>query len=407
VPGVGSEWFWWSLKGQQKPSYMQFMRENYKARDTYAGFAEELTGTFYNPGKWADLFRHAGAKYVVISAKHHDGFCMWPSPYSHHWNSLTSGPARDVVGDFFVGMKEKPGLNVGVFYSLYEWFNPIYSMDKNTGFKHAFYPATKAIPELKDLVERYTPDLIWASGDWEAPHTYWNSTLFLAWLYNNSPVKDKVVVNDRWGDGTSCKHGGYLTCVDRFNPRVLQTRKWENVITMDRLSWGHRRNAHAWDFLETRELVRTLAETISCGGNLLINIGITADGMINPIYEDRLMDFGNWIKINGEAVYGTTPWRFQNDTVTPDIWYTSKKDGGPGSPTSVYALVLVYPLGGTIELFSPITTPNTEVFLLGHDKLGWKPSAGPSGIVINMPPLQALNGPPIGWVLRMTNLANA
>jgi alpha-L-fucosidase len=67
-------------------------------------------------------------------------------------------------------------------------------------------------------VERYNPDVIWSAGDWEAPDTYWNSTSFLAWLYNESPVAANVVVNDRWGDGTACKHGGFLNCVDRYNP---------------------------------------------------------------------------------------------------------------------------------------------------------------------------------------------
>lgn len=76
------------------------------------------------------------------------------------------------------------------------------------------------MPQMHEIVERYRPEVVWSDGDWEAPYTYWNSTEFLAWLYNKSPVKDVVVVNDRWGSGCACHHGGYYTCSDRFEPRM-------------------------------------------------------------------------------------------------------------------------------------------------------------------------------------------
>ncbi len=94
----------------------------------------------------------------------------------------------------------------------------------------------------------YRPDLIWSDGD-AGPVEYWDSTGFLAWLYNDSPVREKVVVNDRWGAGTACKHGGYLNCADRYNPGKKQTRKWENAMTLDRQSWGNRKDANIEDFL--------------------------------------------------------------------------------------------------------------------------------------------------------------
>jgi alpha-L-fucosidase len=80
-----------------------------------------------------------------------DGYCMWPSPYSQHWNSVDSGPNRDVVGDFIFGIRQNSGMKAGVQYSLQEWFNPLYNLDKSTNFSTSFYPATKVIPELKDL----------------------------------------------------------------------------------------------------------------------------------------------------------------------------------------------------------------------------------------------------------------
>ena len=114
----------------------------------------------------------------------------------------------------------------------------------------------------------YKPEVIWSDGHWEASDVYWNSTEFLAWLYNDSPVKDTIVVNDRWGIGCDCKHGGYYSCADRYNPGVLQPRKWENAMTLDKTSWGFRRDAQLADYLTADELIVTLAETISCGGTV-------------------------------------------------------------------------------------------------------------------------------------------
>ncbi|RTG90922.1 alpha-L-fucosidase [Schistosoma bovis] len=96
------------------------------------------------------------------------------------------------------------------------------------------------MPELYDLVLRYKPEVIWSDGD-AGPDTYWNSTQFLAWLYNESPVKDTVVTNDRWGNGCPCKHGGYYSCDDRYHPGKLVRHKWENCMTLDCCSWGFRR----------------------------------------------------------------------------------------------------------------------------------------------------------------------
>ena len=112
------------------------------------------------------------------------------------------------------------GLTMGFYHSLYEWFNPRYLADKKNNFTTTDFVDHKVLPELKELVELYKPDILWSDGDWEAPDTYWNSTNFLAWLYNDSPVKDTIVVNDRWGAGIPCKHGDFYTCTDRYNPGI-------------------------------------------------------------------------------------------------------------------------------------------------------------------------------------------
>lgn len=126
-------------------------------------------------------------------------------------------------------------------------------------------------------MERYEPEIIWSDGDDSAPDAYWDApTNFLAWLANESPVKDSVLWNDRWGKGDMCTHGQYYTCADRFLPSTLQGRKWENAFTIDKKSWGYRRNGGYTDYLSTAEVVHNVIATVALGGNALINVRFTA-----------------------------------------------------------------------------------------------------------------------------------
>jgi len=177
--------------------------------------------------------------------------------------------------------------------------------------------------------------VIWSDGDWEANETYWKSKEFLAWLYNDSPVKDTIVVNDRWGSGTACKHGGFYNCQDKYNPGKILPHKWENAMTLDKSSWGYRRNADVGSYISPQELIRQLVSTVSCGGNFLINAGPTKDGMIAAIQEERLLQMGEWLGINGDAIYESQPWKVaQNDSTTKGVWYTKK------GTNKIFAIVL-------------------------------------------------------------------
>ena len=109
---------------------------------------------------------------------------------------------------------------------------------------------------MQELVERYRPEVIWSDGEWEAPYQYWNSTEFLAWLFNESPVRKSVVTNDRWGMETLCKHGSFYTCTDRCNPGELQPFKWENAMTIDLFSWGNRATARLDEYITQKDLIK-------------------------------------------------------------------------------------------------------------------------------------------------------
>ncbi|EEB19196.1 Plasma alpha-L-fucosidase precursor, putative [Pediculus humanus corporis] len=359
VPSYGGEWFWNSWKNRKVPAYVDFMKKNYPPNFTYQDFAKEFTAEFFDSQKWAELFQEAGARYVVLTSKHHEGFTLWPSKYSFSWNSQDVGPNRNLVKELSDAIRNFTDLKFGLYHSLYEWFNPLYLEDKDNNFTTNGFVRMKTMPELYELVNTFRPEIIWSDGEWEAPDVYWTSKEFLAWLYNDSPVRDTVVTNDRWGQGSLCKHGDFYTCQDRYNPGVLQTHKWENCLTIDSKSWGYRRNAPLSDYMTIEKLLQQLVQTISCGGNFLVNVGPTKEGIITPIYEERLLQIGTWLQINGEAIYYSRPWVVQNDSFSDNVWYTQKDE-------NVYAMVIGWPNRGSVVLKSIKLGYNATAAMLGY-----------------------------------------
>ncbi|XP_063986522.1 plasma alpha-L-fucosidase-like [Diachasmimorpha longicaudata] len=394
VPSFHSEWFWNHWKTEKVTRELRdFMKKNYKPDFSYQDFARDFTAEFYDPNEWARLFEASGAKYVVLTSKHHEGYTLWPSKYSFSWNAMDVGPHRDLVGELADAVRANTTLRFGLYHSFFEWYNPLYLEDKSNNFTSDKFMQSKVIPEMHEIVEKYKPEVFWSDGDGGTSEEYWKSKEFIAYLYNDSPVRDTVVVNDRWGTGTNCKHGDFYSCADRFNPGHLLPHKWENAMTIDKKSWGYRRNAALEDYMTTEELVQQLVSTISCGGNLLINVGPTKDGIIAPIFQDRLLGLGHWLKVNGEAIYNTSPWRAQNDTITGDTWYTANVDS-----KTLYAIVLTWPEDDILELGAlPLGQP-LSFEILGHSgKIEWREVG--DRILVNLPGI-AHRGQP-AWTLKI------
>ena len=170
------------LDGDKSPEYVEFHKKTYGENFKYQDFAPMFKAEMYDPDRWAEVFQKSGAKYVVLTSKHHEGFTNFPSSYSWNWNAATIGPHRDLLGDLANAVRSH-NMTFGTYYSLFEWFNPLYLNDKNNGFNTTEYIDKHYLPQIKELVNTYKPDVIWADGDWEAPDTYWRSPEFLAWLY--------------------------------------------------------------------------------------------------------------------------------------------------------------------------------------------------------------------------------
>lgn len=374
VPSFESEWFWYNWRNghakHHQQDYIDFVDKTEKPGFAYADYAHRFDAVFYDPDDWAETFAQSGAQYVVLTSKHHEGFCNWDSRHigtTWNWNSMDVGPRRDLVGELAAAIRKpevkspqtNQSLKFGVYHSLLEWFNPLYQQDVKNNMTSQTFTDFKIIPELHSLVEKYKPEIIWSDGDWGANSEYWKSKRFLAWLATNSSVKDTVVWNDRWGEDSNCKHGSFLNCHDRYLPNSTVQHKWENCLTIDKHSWGWNRKSKLSDFKTTKELIDELVKTVSRNGNMLVNVGPAADGTISPIFVDRLLGLGNWLKVNGQAIYSSSPWKVcDQDLYDHSVYYTR-------DDTMLYAHLTHWPVDNMVSLSCPQVSNETKAFVVG------------------------------------------
>ncbi len=387
-----AEWYWWRMMNTHDTAgklFREYHNNMYGERFLYQDFAPMFKAEHFDPDQWADLFKRAGARYVVLTSKHHEGFPLWPSPQSWNWNSVDIGPHRDLCGDLSTAVKDA-GLHMGFYYSLYEWFNPLYRSDV------AAYVDNHMLPQMKDLVTRYEPDIIWPDGEWDHPKETWKSAEFLAWLYNESPVKDRVVVNDRWGKETRGHTGsGYHTTeydLVHDGQGIGETdHPWEECRGIG-TSFGYNRIETPDNYMTSEGLVHLLVEKVAAGGNLLLNVGPTADGRIPAIQQQRLLDMGAWLDVNGEAIYGTRKWDGVAANKNLEHVYFTRKG------SDLYVICTKYPE-------SPIVVNGVKragkVSMLGYDG-AVRSRIGGGRLTINVPALTPANNPsPHAWVIKV------
>jgi alpha-L-fucosidase len=409
--GNYAEWYWNALsagptdsKGKPNLTY-EFHNRVYGKDFPYQNFAPMFHAEMYDPTHWADVFEKSGAKYVVLTSKHHDGFALWPSEeatkaWGKPWNAAVAGPKRDLIGPLADAVRDR-GLKMGLYYSLYEWYNPLWLSDKQK------YVSNHMFPQFKDVVTRYKPWVIFSDGEWDLPSAEWHSPELLAWLYNDSPVKDVVVVDDRWGKETRHHHGGYFTT--EYGAGLENSPyAWEENRGMG-FSYGYNRAETLNDYRTERELILMLVDLVSRGGNFLLDIGPTADGRIPVIMEERLIQMGKWLKVNGDAIYDTKPWKRTRQFSTGEVpklqtgefmikyditdFVDHKKPGQAVIETfftakgdDVYAIVPGWP-GKQLVIRDALATPGMTVTLLGGGELKW--SAPGNNVVVEMPDIPA------------------
>lgn len=353
--GQYAEWYMIHLQDEGQKAVRDFHKrtygENFKYEDFVSGFKCEL----FDADKWAKLFEDSGAKYINITSKHHDGFCLWKTDYAWNWNSVDVGPHIDFLAELKRALA-KTDVKFGVYHSVYEWFHPLYKKDPEE------YAVKHLIPMLKELITKYEPATLFTDGEWDHESSVWHSTEFLQWLYNESPVKDTIVPNDRWGKETRGRLGGNFTTeygtidAGRSIDDVELDRPFEECRGIGR-SFGLNRMEGTNDYLSAKELLETLCSLVSKGGNFLLNVGPAADGTIPVIMEERLLQMGKWLKVNGEAIYAT---RVYTKNKTDGVYYTQSKDG-----SKIYAILNSFPFGD-VTLTEVPYSPDVKARLFAH-----------------------------------------
>jgi alpha-L-fucosidase len=371
-----AEWYLNTMRVPGSPTEA-YQREHYGAA-SYYDFAPEFNRASkkWSPDAMAEVFKAAGARYVVLTTKHHEGFTLWPS------TTLNPNPTvrpsqlhaeRDIVGELTEAVRRQ-GLRMGLYYSGgYDWtFNAgpiLVNTDYETVKPQNSAYGRYANAQIHELIAKYRPDVLWNDIDW--PKT--GDALGVEADYYNA-VPDGVI-DDRFGIAHADFKSPEYEKLD-----AISEKKWEECRGLGR-SFGYNRAEGEAETIAPGELIALLVDIVSKNGNLLLDVGPEANGAIPPVQMERLKALGAWLAQNGEAIYDTTPWTHAaaKSAEGDDVRYTRKG-------ADLYVTVLGKPKAGTITLADVPSKQGIAVMQLGEkDELGAKARSGGMQIELRAP----------------------
>ena len=353
----------------------------------YEEYVHRFDPTRFDADEWARIAKDAGMKYIIITSKHHDGFAIFDSKVSSYDIMDATPYKRDAIKALSEAA-HRAGLRFGVYYSIMDWHHPDaqgpnypdYNSRTWSNPNFGRYVETYMKPQLKELLTQYPYiDVLWFDGEWV---TDWNDERGRE-LYNYvRTIRPSLIVNNRVGhtrQGLSGLNkegqvglGDFGTPEQRVPPEGLPGVDWETCMTMND-TWGFK--SYDDDWKDTRTLLRTLIDVASKGGNFLLNVGPTPQGLIPAPIVSRLSEMGDWMRTNGEAIYGTT--------VSPygmPAWgrYTAGKG-------RVYAHVFDWPKDGRLELTGVKEKPLRAYVLADGTPLTVDQPETGGGFVVRLP----------------------
>jgi alpha-L-fucosidase len=385
-----AEWYLNTMRIPGSPT-QAYQREHYGANFSYYDFAPIFNreSKKWKPEEWAKVFHDAGARYVVLTTKHHEGFTLWPSTTVNPNPSIPQNERhaeRDIVGELTAAVRQQ-GMKMGLYYSGgYDWtFNsgPIETSADYESVK----PETKAygdyaFDQIHELIDRYHPAVLWNDIDW--PKTG-RPMQVEADYYNAVP---DGVIDDRFG----IKHADFISPeyqkLDKISPK-----KWEECRGLGR-SFGYNRAEGEAETIAPADLIALLVDIVSKNGNLLLDVGPEADGTIAPVQMERLQALGAWLRQNGEAIYDTLPWqRAEGHSSEGDNLRFTRKG------SSLYATILGDPKGKTVTIEDLPAHEGMQVSMLGESEpLKWSAQGGNLRVLLP----QRLEGN-YAYVLKLAN----
>jgi len=367
-----AEWYLNTLRipGSATAAYH---REHYGANYDYYNFAATFDKEIkeWNPDTWAKIFHDAGAKYVVLTTKHHDGFTLWPSTTPNPTLPADKQHAtRDLVGDLTTAVRRE-GLRMGLYYSGgYDWTfvpGPIVKESDHQTVKPQSEAYGKYVDaQVRELISRYQPAVLWNDIDYPKSG---HPLEIMAEYYNAVP---DGVIDDRFG----VKHADFKSPEYQTLDKISPT-KWEECRGLGR-SFGYNRAEGEAETIAPDELIYLLVDIVSKNGNLLLDVGPEADGTIPPVQMTRLKALGAWLEQNGDAIYGTHTWKRADGEVDGLRVRFTQKDA------SLYAIFLGKPKATTVTIKSLSPQAGAKISLLGaKDDLAWSQQG--SDIKVSLP----------------------
>lgn len=305
---LGGEW-----EGKPAGSH-EWIRNNAQIpHEQYIPLLHQFNPTGFDADAWVSLAREAGQRYLVITTKHHEGFSLFDSAATTY--DVRSTPFRRDIMREIADACRRHGIRIGWYYSIMDWYHPDYLPRRNwetrdaSGADFSRYVAFMRT-QLRELLTNYGDiSILWFDGQWEST---WNHTLGLSLYDYCLELAPDIIINNRvdvrvqGGNDTMLgrgQAGDFSTPEQEVPPTGLPGVDWESCMTMND-NWGWAKFDHNWK--STEQLVLLLVETTSKGGNLLLNVGPMGDGRIPQESIDRLREVGSWMRVNGEAIYGST-----------------------------------------------------------------------------------------------------
>jgi alpha-L-fucosidase len=420
VPGFGNEWYprrMYDVNDKGKIYEQHVTAFGPLTTFGYKDFIPQFKAEKFSADAWARLFKKAGAKYVIPVAEHHDGFPMYDSAYTQ-WSAAKMGPKRDVIGELSKAVR-KEGMTFGLSSHRAEnwWFygegRKLDSDVKDERYRQLYGPARdrkesedqKTPPDqaflqdwllrTSELVDKYQPQVIWF--DWWIAQPAFHSYLqtFSAYYYNRAAEwKKGVAINYKKHGGESFPDTAGVLDIERGQLADKRDLFWQTDTSVSKNSWGYIKNH---DYRTVNSLVDDLVDIVSKNGCLLLNIGPKPDGTIPEPEEKMLLEIGQWLALNGEAIYGTRPWKMfgegpikvvegpfaekdRKEFTAEDIRFTTRG-------ATLYAIALDWPQGGKLTIKSLLRgAPQkiNRVQMLGaKGDLKWSQSE--DGLVIDLP----------------------
>ena len=357
-----AEWYLNTLRLEGSPT-QKYHKQNYGPNYDYYNFADTFNKEIqrWNPDAWARVFELTGAKYVVLTTKHHEGFTLWPSEVPNPTLPANRQHAsRDLVGELKTAV-ESHGMRMGVYYSGgYDWTfepGPIRNWKQAKSVEPQSEEYGKYVDaQMRELIQKYKPAVLW--NDINYPKSG-HPLEIIAEYYNTVP---DGAVDDRFGLGfADFKSPEYETLTD------ISEKKWEECRGLGR-SFGYNRVEGEKETIKKDELIYLFVDIVSKNGNLLLDIGPQADGTIPGVQFERLLALGKWMDINKEAIYATRPWTRAEGETKDELPVRFTQTGG-----AVYAVLLGEPKGQTVVIKGITAKEGAKLTLLGAGGiLDWK-----------------------------------